>query len=118
MSYNETISPPETASSSPTGSPVAWGVAGGLLAGAVVLLAYLGLPLLVTIAAVGLATAASVASVRSRLRKPDGQGETWQDTAAKIAACAKGLELTQDGCSSKFQTLMLNQEQPSNCRIH
>lgn len=99
-------------------SPIIWGVGGGLLAGAVLLLAYLSLPLLVTVTAVGLATAAGMASVRSRQREPGDQSETWDEMAAKIAVCARGLELTQDQCSRKFQTMLLEQEQSSNCRMH
>lgn len=99
-------------------SPIIWGVGGGLLAGAVLLLAYLSLPLLVTVTAVGLATAAGMASVRSRQRKPGGQSETWDDTAARTAVCAEGLDLAQDQCSSRFQTMLLSQEQSSNCRMH
>lgn len=99
-------------------SPIIWGVGGGLLAGAVLLLAYLSLPLLATLTAVGLAAAAGMASVRSRQRKSGGQSETWDDTAARIAVCAEGLNLSQDQRSSRFQTMLLEQEQSSNCRMH
>lgn len=99
-------------------SPIIWGLGGGLLAGAVLLLAYLSLPLLATVTAVGLATAAGMASVRSQQRKPGGQSETWENEAARIAVCAEGLDQSQDKCSSKFQAMLLNQEQSSNCRMH
>lgn len=99
-------------------SPIIWGVAGAMLAGAVLLMAYLSLPLLATVAAVGLATTAGMASVRPRQREAGGQGEPWEDNAARIAASAEGLELSQDQCSSRFQTILLNQEKSSNCRTH
>lgn len=99
-------------------SPIIWGLGGGMLAGAVLLLAYLSLPLLVTVTAIGLATAAGMASVRSLLRKPGGQSETWDDTAARIAVCGGGLEPAQEQCSPRFQTMLLEQEQSSKCRVH
>lgn len=97
-------------------SPIAWGLGGALLGGAVLLLAYFTSPLLVAVMAVGMGTAAGLASVRSSDRESGELGGAWQDLAARIATTERP-GTTEEVCPSKFAAQLAERDRPPGGRM-
>lgn len=99
-------------------SPLRWGVAAAASAVAALMLAFAS-PLLFAAGVATLTVAAvSQASRRHAAEMSDHRSESWEATAAKIAACMECVDRVPADTQGRFQTMVAAQEHTTIHRIH